>query len=597
MTNEFISLGAGGAAPDGHGAAGSTSSAGDARPEVTLFGVKLSLFLFMESGSRLEAPTRALPYVGNIDLPCCSLEGGVWALTLIVDGETTPGKELSSSAADLVAMSNALTVNWGKERIRPRIHVVEVGSGASWSAEARWAAIKEKYANSLALVKMSVVDPARREVISNSAEHEAYLKSVLDRPVPTKAELASALAAQRRPSPQPWVSGLLIACLAGIFGLELLFGIGPTRYALAPNVHTLVAFGGISRDLVASSGDWSRLLTAMFLHVDPKHLLFNAYALFIGGSLLEGRIGRWHFLALYLLSGIGGALASIALNPANVVSVGASGAISGLFGGVMVLAQHYPPGPERSGIQMLSLQILIPSILPLIFTSFGAFGHIDFGAHLGGAIAGVLYGGLLLGVWPRRQALPNLVGLARGIVALMAVALAAIVPGKVAGIRTTSVPGAAWVDPRPQPPTPSPPPMMRTILPQLPDPPMRSVLPTLSGPAPQVAPRPLPGMELYPGTQQAAIDFDAIRDQINGASDLIVDGKYQAAERDLRDALSHEAELRNTALRPLIPFARTMLALALSGQHRDAEARSEAATICASTETSRRLLEDRKLCD
>jgi rhomboid protease GluP len=86
------------------------------------------------------------------------------------------------------------------------------------------------------------------------------------------------------------------------------------------------------------------------------------------------------------------------VNPANVVSVGASGAIMALLAAGVVVAFRIP-AHHRGKIQGQLLRVLIPSLLP-IATMSGDGGSIDYGAHLGGAVVGVLLGWLLLRTWP-----------------------------------------------------------------------------------------------------------------------------------------------------------------------------------------------------
>jgi len=81
-----------------------------------------------------------------------------------------------------------------------------------------------------------------------------------------------------------------------------------------------------------------RMTTALFVHSQNSifHILFNMYALFLFGPILEGLLGRARFLVLYLLSGVGGSVAVLLLAPYSAV-VGASGAIFGLFGAFFVI--------------------------------------------------------------------------------------------------------------------------------------------------------------------------------------------------------------------------------------------------------------------
>src|SRR6266704_2869316 len=141
-----------------------------------------------------------------------------------------------------------------------------------------------------------------------------------------------------------------------------------------------------------------RLLTAAVLHGDAVHLLLNGVALYLAGHVLETLVGRAWFLALFLIGAVGGSLLSLAINPATMVSVGASGAIMCLLAAAYVCSFRFQAGGERMQIQMGLLQVLIPSLIPIAVSRTG--GHIDFAAHIGGAVTGVAIG---LAVVPLRE--------------------------------------------------------------------------------------------------------------------------------------------------------------------------------------------------
>jgi len=144
-------------------------------------------------------------------------------------------------------------------------------------------------------------------------------------------------------------------------------------------------------------GQWWRLLTSMFLHFGPLHLAFNMWALFNVGQVAEALFGSRAFLALYLLSGIGGSLASVLAHPLGVGG-GASGAIFGVVGGVIVAAVLTR---RRSGNELLLGRIL-PSLLLFVFYNlligFRTEG-IDNMAHLGGLGVGAALAAAVL-MWP-----------------------------------------------------------------------------------------------------------------------------------------------------------------------------------------------------
>ena len=128
-----------------------------------------------------------------------------------------------------------------------------------------------------------------------------------------------------------------------------------------------------------SQGEYYRLVTAAFLHAGLLHILFNMFALAQIGPLLEQALGRARFLTLYLLSAIGGSVAGYVLAPPNQPSVGASGAIFGLFGAYYVVVR-------RLGGETGSIVVLLVINLAITFT----VPSIDWRAHLGGLVTGAV---------------------------------------------------------------------------------------------------------------------------------------------------------------------------------------------------------------
>ncbi|HSF26538.1 MAG TPA: rhomboid family intramembrane serine protease [Actinomycetes bacterium] len=128
-----------------------------------------------------------------------------------------------------------------------------------------------------------------------------------------------------------------------------------------------------------ADGEWWRLVTATFLH-DPGsflHILFNMYALYVLGPPLEAMLGHARFLALYLLSALGGTAASYTFSAPNSSSVGASGAIFGLFAAWIVLAR-------KQRLDARPMLVLLGINLVLGFVIAG----IDWRGHLGGMVTG-----------------------------------------------------------------------------------------------------------------------------------------------------------------------------------------------------------------
>ncbi|WP_435737784.1 rhomboid family intramembrane serine protease [Cellulosimicrobium sp. PMB13] len=139
---------------------------------------------------------------------------------------------------------------------------------------------------------------------------------------------------------------------------------------------------------VVGEQDPYRFLTAAFLHsTSPVHILFNMYALWITGPFLEQMLGRWRFTALYLLSALGGSVGYLVLagGPAEqawyTAVVGASGAVFGLFGAILLVLR-------RTGRNAMQIVVLIG----INFAIGLFFPGIAWQAHLGGLVVGVLLG-------------------------------------------------------------------------------------------------------------------------------------------------------------------------------------------------------------
>ncbi|MBY8343728.1 rhomboid family intramembrane serine protease [Streptomyces spinosirectus] len=130
-----------------------------------------------------------------------------------------------------------------------------------------------------------------------------------------------------------------------------------------------------------AQGDYYRMLTAMFLHGSYIHILFNMLSLWWIGGPLEAALGRARYLALYFVSGLAGSALTYLIAAPNQPSLGASGAIFGLFGATAVLLR-------RLRYDMRPVIALL--VINLIFT-FG-WSNIAWQAHIGGLVAGVITG-------------------------------------------------------------------------------------------------------------------------------------------------------------------------------------------------------------
>ncbi|MCL4236999.1 MAG: rhomboid family intramembrane serine protease [Anaerolineae bacterium] len=138
-------------------------------------------------------------------------------------------------------------------------------------------------------------------------------------------------------------------------------------------------------------GEYYRLVTSMFLHLNLTHLIFNSYALFVLGRDVEALFGTPRFAIIYLLGGLSGSLASFIFTDAP--SVGASGAIFAIFGAEMVYFYQHRELHGTAGRQHLThLVVLMLINLGLgFFASTGATSfRIDNAGHIGGLVGGVI---------------------------------------------------------------------------------------------------------------------------------------------------------------------------------------------------------------
>jgi rhomboid protease GluP len=140
-------------------------------------------------------------------------------------------------------------------------------------------------------------------------------------------------------------------------------------------------------------GQWWRLVTHLFLHAGPFHILMNMWVLWDVGRLMERLVGPMAMAMIYFLTGVAGGMASLAFHP-DAVSLGASGAIFGVIGALFGLLLH-----ARDAVPPARLRQLRSAIIAMVIFSvfFGlSVQGIDNAAHAGGAIAGLLAGLIVL---------------------------------------------------------------------------------------------------------------------------------------------------------------------------------------------------------
>ncbi|WP_232661165.1 rhomboid family intramembrane serine protease [Pseudonocardia sp. TRM90224] len=170
-------------------------------------------------------------------------------------------------------------------------------------------------------------------------------------------------------------------------------------------VPTLVAYG-----------DWWRLVTSGFLHIGPIHLLANMLALWMLGRDVELVLGRGRFLALYVISLLGGSAAVMLFSGALQPVAGASGAVFGLMGGLVVVLRRMRL-PLSQALVVIGVNVAISFVVP----------NISIAGHAGGLVTGAAVTAALVFAPPRNRGVVQvgaLVGIVVVILALIAIAAA-----------------------------------------------------------------------------------------------------------------------------------------------------------------------------
>ncbi len=173
---------------------------------------------------------------------------------------------------------------------------------------------------------------------------------------------------------------ILLDAIIIVYLVQVFAGVSPIH----PTGSELLEWGA-NRRAETAGGEWWRLVSSVFLHGGALHLLLNCFGLLLAAMFVEPMFGRFRLFLIFFVSGVAGSIASIWWYE-NTVSVGASGAIFGLFGAVLSLA-------VLRVLEMRTLAWLW--VYPGVSLLFGLTGGIDNAAHLGGLAAGILIGILL----------------------------------------------------------------------------------------------------------------------------------------------------------------------------------------------------------
>ena len=524
-------------------------------------------YLAMQFVAKKGFEIASVPEIGKLaavsDIVLTQSDGYTFTILCMIDRETYPDAVFDLGVEEVREIGEACLQYTGKinrAKMPVFVRIIEIGPGST-DRQQRLKLFKRSSLKAKVIPSAMIVDTASGDVwnsdktwVSKGVYH-GFVEKLLASPRESEADLEPPIIAMAQPS-LPVLTAAILAALVAVFAAEIVFGIGPWTKLLQPTIATLVAFGGLTRNLVLQAGEWYRLFSAPLLHVDAGHLAMNAVALFVAGRVLESLIGRAWFGAVYVVGALGGALFSLALNPASIVSVGASGAIMGLFAAMLVVSAHFPPGAIRTSLQMNAIYVLIPSLLPLASALQGQ--SVDYAAHFGGAIGGVVVGLIILKVWSRTDASPRFRHTAgaiaiAGLVALVYPAVSVLQNYQAMAFTTQLIPSEKL------PKTSAD---MRTRATEL--------------------------IAQYPRDP---------RPRFLRAADLLDANDPAGAEREARAGLAEEEAWRSMLSAQVGNGLRVMLAIAISRDRRE-EAVSTARPACAALKDGpmRKLLDDRKLC-
>lgn len=186
------------------------------------------------------------------------------------------------------------------------------------------------------------------------------------------------------PSQSYFITPIIIYINVLIYVLMFFSGFNPFE----SSIETLIYWGGNLRELTLNGQQW-RLLSNIFIHDGLIHLIFNTYTLLFIGKELETNLGKKNFLFSYIITGIFASLSSIFFN-VNIVSIGSSGAVFGMYGIITVLLfkKSFILAKDRKKSYVNSIFYI------LIYNVINGFKYqgIDNAAHIGGYLCGVILG-------------------------------------------------------------------------------------------------------------------------------------------------------------------------------------------------------------
>ena len=210
-------------------------------------------------------------------------------------------------------------------------------------------------------------------------------------PVGIKCPEHAGVGATRRPSPSP--QRTMRQARRTIGGFEAPATVALVAVNVLVYLVTVYQGGGVARPggsvfldgaligaAISVDGDWYRLVTAMFLHASLLHLAFNMLALYWLGTVVEQAVGSLRFVLVYFASGLAGSAGALLLTDPFTPTVGASGAIYGIMGALLVLEYRATGSFAGQAMGLIVLNLALTFAIP----------NISIGGHLGGLAGGIL---------------------------------------------------------------------------------------------------------------------------------------------------------------------------------------------------------------
>jgi membrane associated rhomboid family serine protease len=203
------------------------------------------------------------------------------------------------------------------------------------------------------------------------------------------------------------LTNIILLILVGIYLLEVVEG-GVGSLVGGPSTSVLVRMGasvgyactGSGRLIGIGAGEQWRLFTAIFLHASVLHIAMNGYALWAFGNIVEQELGKLRFLAIFFIGGLFASVASFTFGSAVIPGVGASGAIFAVFGAFAGYAWRR----RELSLYAARLRTVFTLIIINALLAAGMSSVIDWRAHVGGFIGGLILGLAADGLGDRRSA-------------------------------------------------------------------------------------------------------------------------------------------------------------------------------------------------